>query len=202
LQNLILGAVAFFMLASISSTYKLARRARALRNMMPSVLAPWPELGEPERYALFGLARQVLPQDKQPANIGKRMLLLHEAAAATSPGWLATLFFLFVYGGTFFLLLAFGVVVAIQVEGRKQTEAVAEARMVSDEVDSILAQCRRLEAEGGNAVVVQRMKGEANEKIDSAQLKLMNEMKGNLSPAANEVSQRLMRQKVEALGQR
>lgn len=95
----ILGILAVFLAIGIPLGYRQATRAREMRLAFPSARAPWPELAEPEQRELYRHAREILPGDQNPANIGARMLQLHEAVAERSPGVLATLAFLGIYFG-------------------------------------------------------------------------------------------------------
>lgn len=98
--SIILGILAVFLAIGIPLGYRQATRAREMRQTLPSARAPWPELSEPEQRELYRHAREILPGDQNPANIGTRMLQLHEAVAERSPGVLATLAFLGLYLGT------------------------------------------------------------------------------------------------------
>jgi hypothetical protein len=98
--SIILGILAVFLAIGIPLSYRQATRAREMRQTLPSARAPWPELSEPEQREIYRHAREILPGDQNPANIGTRMLQLHEAVAERSPGVLATLAFLGIYLGT------------------------------------------------------------------------------------------------------
>jgi hypothetical protein len=134
----ILGVVAVLTLISIPFGYNLASRARQLRSNSPGISAEWDELGLRELQALFLQAIEILPTDRVPMNIGKRMLLLHEQAASSSPGFLATLFFLVVYGASFLIGPAVGVVMILN------RPVVPQATLLCDEADELLQQARAL----------------------------------------------------------
>ncbi|QDU27682.1 Peptidase family M50 [Anatilimnocola aggregata] len=168
--SIILGLMAFFMLIGIPYGYKLASRARRLRREFPTIVAEWREQGLAELRQLYQYALDIFPQDRNPANIGTRMISLHEQASTSSPGILGTLFFLMVYGTSFFLGPTVGVVMAIDNNANIAARQMEKAKSLHDEAVALLAEAKQIEqqADGQNVDQQQilKLRSLAEEKVN------------------------------------
>lgn len=75
------------------------------------------------------------------------MIQLHELTAESSPGIIATMFYLAVYIGAFFLGPAVGAVMAVEKHSRDLVKYQAEARSLHDEAVALLKQADELDVE-------------------------------------------------------
>lgn len=146
----VLAIVAIFILIGIPLGFKLGMRARRIKQEFPTISAEWNEQGVAEFHRLYQYAREVLPADQVPANIGKRMVMLHEVAAAQSPGFLATVFYLCFFAVSFFSAPVVGIVM---VGDQQQLKAAAlrraEITVTVAEMHQELQQATAIE-QGGN----------------------------------------------------
>lgn len=124
LMSWVLALVAIFILIGIPIGFKLGMRARRIKQEFPTISAEWNEQGVAEFHRLYHYAREVLPPDQVPANIGKRMVMLHEVAAANSPGFVATVFYLCFFAVSFLAAPAVGIVML----GEQQQLKAADLR--------------------------------------------------------------------------
>jgi hypothetical protein len=140
----ILGVVAILTLISIPFGYNIARRARQLRQRIPGIAAEWNELGLPELKHLFLQAVEILPTDRVPMNIGKRMLMLHEQAAANSPGLAATFLYLAVYWFSFLIGPTMGLVIAVHLNAERARAQELANPLHRPSVASLCTEAREL----------------------------------------------------------
>jgi hypothetical protein len=163
------------LLLAVPARYKQTKLASQARVEHPELAAPFEDLDEPQRYQLFQYSQSLAPATQNPQLIGGQMYALHATIAEQSPSWLATLAYFGVYGGALCLVLAFGVLVGLDVyrEGEARIDlVVAEITDASDEVDDLLAEAKRLEARGPNDVGLEgralTLRLEAGEKLRAA----------------------------------
>lgn len=109
LMSWVLAVVGILILVGIPLGFKLGMRARKIKQEFPTISTEWNEQGVAEFHRLYSYSREVLPPDQNPLTIGKRMVTLHELAAANSPGFLATVFFLGFFTVSFFIAPVAGI---------------------------------------------------------------------------------------------
>jgi Zn-dependent protease len=179
LQSIVLGVFAGLMTLTITARYRLTKLAGAVRAAQPNLAAPLAELDEQERYALFQHAQSLSPSAQNPQMIGGQMFALHETIAEQSPKWLASLGFLFAYGTSLMLVIAFVALVGMNSyrEGMAQRELIAaEISQLCDTAGDLLADARRLEAQRPSNVGVEgdalKLRLQAAEQLKVAKEKL------------------------------
>lgn len=144
LMSWVLAVIAILVLIGIPLGFKLGMRARRIKQEFPNISAEWNEQGVAEFHRLYSYSREVLPPDQNPQTIGKRMVMLHELAAANSPGFLATVFFLGFFSVSFFI----GPVVGIAMVGHQQQlkEAAKRRTIVADMIAEVRLHLQQADA--------------------------------------------------------
>jgi Zn-dependent protease len=161
MQSIIFGFLAVFMLLAVPARYKQTRLACRARREHPELSAEFTDLDDAQRHQLFQYSHSLTPASQNPQLIGGHIHALHATIAEQSPAWLTSLAYLGLYGGSLGLMLLFAVWVGIDAyrDGAAQREtAAAEIHQLCDEVDELLAQAQRLEAQRPSDV---RIEGDA-----------------------------------------
>jgi Zn-dependent protease len=133
----ILLYIGIFMLISIPAAYKLAKIATELRRtgMRPADLPADNVIPAADAAPIIQRVQAAFPLAKGPKMVAQHTLQVYETLATRPPGWLASIFFGLVHGGSIVFTLIVLMVVVLAQHGSLKNFARAAAQMPPTRLD-------------------------------------------------------------------